>query len=234
MMRAVTSLITPGLLLLALTVAACQPTSSKSTASAAAVVPPSSADQSANPPKSTLRHGDWVSTGIFDSRLETATQKIMSNALNACMGSGGSGLMECVTDKFALALDPSGGAKDHCSGQPDADAKFQCFFSGTVIKTLRAKSGTEMTDSAWENYEKAMQQELLAMSIQESFSCAKLHGPKGPDYRQCMSESILDNMDANPEMGQPCLALEPDEKFGQCVGEAGMVSLLEAAAARAI
>lgn len=159
---------------------------------------------------------------------------MMSNAFNACMSNGSAGLMECVSDELALAFDPSGSAKEHCSSQPDADSQFQCAFSGTIIAKLREKSGAEMTDSAWTNYQKAMQEELLAMSIHESFACAKLHGPKGPEYRQCMSENVLIKMDANPEMGQSCLTLEPDEKFGQCVGEAGMVSLLEAAAARTI
>jgi hypothetical protein len=233
-MRVAASLITSGVLLLGLTVAACQPTSSKSTVSAPAVTSPSSADKSANPQKSTLRHGKWVSTGIFDARLEAAIQKIMSNAVDVCIGGGSPEVMECVSDEFALAIDPSGSAKEHCAGESGTDAQFQCFFSGTVVKNLRANSGAEMTDSAWKNYEKTMQQELLALAIQESFACAKSHGPKGADYRQCMSESILTKMDASPEMGQPCLSLEPDEKFGQCVGEAGMVSLLEAAAARAI
>ncbi|WP_374650426.1 hypothetical protein [Dongia sp.] len=231
-MRAVTSVGASGLLLLALAVAACQPSSPKSTSSAATIAAP--ADNSANASSSALRNGKWQSTGVFDERLEAATQKMTLNAVTACMSGGSAGLMDCVTDNLVMAIDPSGNAKNHCSDQPDADARFQCAFDGTVVMNLRKKSGIEMSDSAWTNFQKSMQDELLTMAIHESFDCAKLHDPKSRAFRECMLERILTKMDAQPEMGEPCLTLETDEKFGQCVGEAGLVNLLEVAAARAI
>lgn len=231
-MRAVTSLGASGLLLLALAVGACQPNSPKSTSSAATIAAPT--DNPASASSSTLRSGKWQSTGIFDDRMEAATQKMMSNAFTACMSGGSAGLMDCVSDNLALAIDPSGNAKSHCSDLPDADAQFQCAFDGTVVMNLRKKSGVEMSDSAWTNFQKSMQDELLALGIHESFDCAKLHDPKSTAFRECMSARILTKMDAQPEMAEPCLTLEPDEKFGQCVGEAGLVNLLEAAAGRAI
>jgi hypothetical protein len=227
-MRIVTSFGLAGVLLLGLAVAGCQPTSSKPTASAAAPAPSANAT---NTPSSTQQNGKWQSTGVFDDRLEAATHKMMSNALETCM-SAGAGLMDCVAGELAQAIDPSGNAKSHCAGQPDADAQFQCALAGTVVMKVRANNGVEMSDSAWSGYDKAMREELLAVGIHESFACAKVHGPKGPAFRECMSAAVLAKMDVQPEIAEPCLTLEPEEKFGQCVGEAGMISLLEAAAGR--
>jgi hypothetical protein len=218
--------------LLALSVAACQPTSPKSTSSATAIAAPT--DSTASASSSTLRSGKWQTTGVFDDRLEAATKKLMSNAFNACMGGGSAGFMDCVSDQLAMALDPSGNAKSHCSDQPDVDAQFQCAFDGTVVMNLRKKSGVAMSDSAWTNYQKSMQDELLALAVHESFDCVKMHDPKTTDFRECMSAKVLTRMDAQPEMAEPCLTLEPEEKFGQCIGEAGLVNLLEVAAGRAI
>lgn len=222
-----------GLVLLGLAVAACQPTPTKP-AAAAAVVAPAPASSATSTPSSTLAAGKWQSTGVFDDRLEAATHKMMSSALETCMAGGSAGLMDCISGELSMAIDPSGNAKRHCLNLPDTDAQFQCSLAGTVVMKLREKSGVEMSDSAWSGYDKAMRDELLAVGIHESFACAKLHGPHGPAFRQCMSTGVLTKMDVQPDMAEPCLTLEPEEKFGQCVGEAGMISLLEAAAGRSI
>jgi hypothetical protein len=228
----VTSVRASGLVLLALALSACQPASPKPTTTAATVAAP--AEESATAAPSTLGNGKWKSTGVFDNRLEAATQKMMSNAFSACMSGGSDGLMDCVSGNLAMAIDPSGSAKSHCSDRADADAQFRCAFEGTVVMKLREKSGVEMSDSAWTNSTKSMQDELLAVAIHESFDCARSHDTKSMAFRECMSSRILTKMDAQPEMAEPCLPLEPEEKFGQCIGEAGLVNLLEVAAARAI
>jgi len=229
-MRLIAPSKTAGLLLLSLAVAACQPTSSKpaSSASSPAAAPSTSAASSS------LKNGKWQSTGIFDDRLEAATHKMMANALETCMSGGGTDLMNCVSGELAQAIDPSGNAKSHCAQQTDPDSQFQCALAGTVIMKLRENNGVAMSDSAWSNFDKAMREELLAVGIHESFACAKLHGSEGPAFRQCMSAGVLTKLDVEPAAADPCLGLQPDEKFGQCVGEAGMISLLEAAAGRSI
>lgn len=231
-----------GLTAISLVLAGCQTSNSgKTPATTSAGTTSDPAPATTTAPSSSASTGGlkskdgWQSTGVFDDRLEAATQKMMANAFEACMSAGaGAGLMDCVAGELAQAIDPSGNAKSHCASQPDADAQFQCALAGTVVMKVRANSGVEMSDSAWSGYDKAMREELLAVGIHESFACAKVHGPKGPAFRECMSAAVLGKMDVQPEIAEPCLTLEPEEKFGQCVGEAGMISLLEAAAGRSI
>jgi hypothetical protein len=220
-----------GLLLAGLALSGCQ---NQSGTTSAAAAPSTKTQSSPAAPAGRLKADGWVSTGVFDDQIEGATRTMMSNALNACMKASSGELMACLDEETADAIDPSGSAKKACAGISESKGHYQCVFGGTLVMKLRAKNDVPMSQEAWEDSERAMREELMAAALADSFSCMKSVGTAQSAYRACLAQNLLARFGAPTDSAAPCMDLQPDEKFGQCVGEAGIVSLLEAAAGRPI
>lgn len=237
MLRGIHIVAVLGIMLLSLSLAACQNQSPKtgSTVASSTATPKSPATSMA---LTSGTNGKHESTGVFDDRMKVAVTTLMSHAFEACIndltgGTAGFGGGEaCLSQKMAMALDPDGDAAKYCAGEVDADAAFNCALSGTIVKKLRSKSGVAMTAETWSDAEKSLRQELLALGVDRAFTCLKEGNSKTPEFRKCLSDAILTRMDAQTEDAIPCLKFDKDEVFGQCVGEAGLVSQLEVAASR--
>jgi hypothetical protein len=177
------------------------------------------------------KDGKGSSSGVFDARLKAAMASLMVKSLTGCSGQSTDAVdaMSCVSGKIALALDPSGEANRQCARFDGMEKYLQCAFFGVILRQLRAGNGVEMTADSWSKAQKIMEQELMVLAVSEGMDCYKAGGSKSLQYRECLSETILPRFGGESADAEPCLGIEDEYRFGQCLGEAGLVRIFETA-----
>lgn len=174
-------------------------------------------------------------TGIFDARIEMVMTTMFSTIAQSCVrempaGLASPGLMNCMEDKAILAMEPSGAAKRYCS-RGDIEEAFKCALQGIMLMKLREKSDTPVTEAAWKDIEVVLTGEATVAAMEEAFEC--MRETQGAEAeRSCMADNFARRLGGDPADARQCLALEKDEVFGQCLGEAAALSVLETAAKR--
>ena len=176
-------------------------------------------------------------TGVFDTRIENATKAMFSNISMSCVRESSGGvaspdLMSCFSAKVAKAIEPSGAANKYCDRGPDIEASFKCTLLGAMLMNLRAKAQAPVSPEAWQDLEAVLAGEATAAAFDESFSCAKTGRSGTLEERACLAERLTPRLGGDPEDGSLCLALQDDLKFGQCLGEAAILVLIESAVTR--
>ena len=206
----------------------------KPAASAATTTAPADTEE---PPSAKLKLKGYETSGVFDARLEAAMKDMVSRAMSACFldkvpVQDMSAVEDCIAEKIAMAADPAGDARRHCSKMGALDKQIDCALTGTIVKRLRARNSVAMSESAWSQAQESLAQELMALGMDQSFSCARVADMKDPAFRSCLGEGLIAAMDGNPADGEKCYTFKTDEDFGKCIGEAGMMKMLEETAAR--
>lgn len=146
-------------------------------------------------------------------------------------GTESSDLLKCMQTKMIMAVEPSGMAARHCN-DGDIDAAFECALQGVLLIKLREKSNTPIKDSVWDDLEAVLAGEAVVAALEEGIGCMKI-GATGQELeRSCMVENYATRLGGEVADARLCLALKTDALFGQCLGEAAALNLLESAVKR--
>jgi len=193
-------------------------------------------DALADLPTDSVFGDDYKSTGLFDARVAESLKTMLKASIMPCMPRF-SQFDQAVFEKCSMGnlinmLDPTGEALDNC-WQSNIEAAISCAMMGTMVRNLRAEGQSGLTVAEWMDAERIFETESMAMVVDEAVSCAFTGGGDKESQRRCLAEAVTSKLGGDKEAGYPCLAFEDDDALGQCLGEAGVTALLEAAARRA-
>ena len=176
-------------------------------------------------------------SGVFDARMETAIKAMFSKVMAVCARDHSvvpnkAGLMGCFNEKTALAIDPSGAANEHCGSFEEPEQTFKCILMGSMLMRVREQSAVPMTAATWQDIEGVLAGEMAVVAMDESFACAKSGHTGDAAARSCLADRLVVRLGGNVGDGRSCLSVEDDFIFGQCLGEAAALELIETAATR--
>ncbi|MBK8158219.1 MAG: hypothetical protein IPK59_05355 [Rhodospirillaceae bacterium] len=180
---------------------------------------------------------DNKTNGVFDARIEAAMKEMFSKAMAACardhsVVASKAGLMGCFNEKTALAIDPSGAANENCGGFEEPEQSFKCILMGSMLMRVREQSKVPISAAAWQDIEGVLAGEMAVIALDESFACTKSGHTGDEAARACLADRLVGRLGGKAEDGRSCLAVEDDFIFGQCIGEAAALELIESAATR--
>lgn len=180
---------------------------------------------------------DVESTGIFDMRVKKALAIIMKRSIQPCMDEALSatgqpdiqGVERCSMRNVATAFDASGTAARHCIGD-DIEESMNCVLFGVMLQRLRESDGKSMAAADWQNAQKKFMGESIGMFIDEGLACSDGLDLDNETSKRCLAQKVTERFTGDREIGYPCVEFMR-EKFGQCLAEASLTSIIEEASA---
>lgn len=180
------------------------------------------------------------STGLFDARMKKALGVVLKRSAAPCVEGVLSGsnrpdyaaIEQCMVRNLAASIDESGAAARYCVGS-DMEESMNCIFYGLLLHRLRDGDGRTMTAGDWKNAKNSFVGETISLFIDAGMDCAKGMDVENEDSKRCLAGKITERFTGDREIGYPCVKLV-QEKFGQCLGEASLTSIVEAASATGI
>jgi hypothetical protein len=189
---------------------------------------------------------DKESTGVFDSRFDSAMGRIlipvqMNCALEKPSGSegeiddfldaplGDNALGKCFIANFHRVFDVPAEGRDTCNGLSTVKKISICLISGSYVRDMHLENGENVPPVLWKDPGRALEAMVRRFADEEVELCYYA-GSRGHRLRECALNAILRRLEVSESEAKKCDRFDEDEVNGKCLGEAAITRYLESKA----